>query len=70
MVSLSCAILGLPTVGYIGDFAFLAPSSISSDGQQAFQDFIHALLVILKDINATIGPPEYIPVNPGRNAID
>lgn len=56
LVNLSWAILGLPVAGYFGDFASISPSSISQEGQLAFQEFSRALRVILKIIMATIGP--------------
>ena len=63
LVTLICNILGIPTVGYFSDFAPLVPSAVSSEGQV---DCGHAMLVILKNIKATIGPPQHIPGNPGR----
>ena len=54
--SLICRILGLPCLGYFGDFAFLAPQLIQDKALATFREFAQLVGTFLKDKKCSIGP--------------
>ena len=57
LASPMCRILGLPRIGYFGDYSFLFSKSIHAHALSTFRVFFRFLGTILKDKKCSVGPP-------------